>query len=262
MNSINSKDLINSFLPKNIKENSPDRLMKKLAETIDKTNGDNRASSLQISLEAQRISSSILMMKGTENSVYKKFESFDLKLNISFSEDGSAKYSVSDSNDNYKINDTSKTDDNKKSNKSDKKYSDEVEKLDKVLSEWSSDKTSGRIVDFAKAIYEAMLAESGGNENKEKLEKFKKMIIDAIDNGFGEAKQELGDIPDIISELQQKTRDLIGQKLDDYFSKRLKRLDSEGNNNSSQSSEKLSIEIHYEKSSIEMTSLKSAQVVE
>jgi len=250
MNSINSNDLLNSFLPDSTAKNKSNDLLRKLAGTIDKANGGNKASSLQISMEAQRVSSSILFMKDSENAVYKKFESFDLKLNISFSKNGKANYSVAGGDKDIKkmqANEGKKT-------KNDKKYSDEVEKLDKMLGEWNSDKTSDRIVDFAKAMYEAMLANDGGTENNEKLEKFKNMLVDAIDQGFGEAKQELGDIPDVIAELQQKTRDLIGKKLDDYFSKRSKGLDSGDNNSSSQSSESLSIEIYYEKSSIEESS--------
>lgn len=257
MNSINSNDLLNSFLPESTTKNKPDDLLKKLAGTIDKANGGNRASSLQISMEAQKVSSSILFMKNSENAVYKRFESFDLKLNISFSKNGKANYSVTDNDED--INKT-KADDNKEAQATDnkkakkgKKYSDEVEKLDKMLGEWNSDKTSDRIVDFAKAMYEAMLANDGGTENKEKLEKFKKMLGDAIGQGFGEAKQELGPIPDVISELQQKTRDLIGQKLDDYFSKRAKSLEGSDKSGSSENYENIEIDIHYEKMSIEKT---------
>lgn len=70
---------------------------------------------------------------------------------------------------------------------------------------WNAENTSQRIVDFALQFYDAF---QGAGED------FLKIIKDAIEKGFKEAKEMLGDLPDPVSKLINDTHDLIMQKLD------------------------------------------------
>lgn len=169
----------------------------------DLINGLSDKDVVEFSFEAKMLNVSILVQKGSEEKVKLNIQA--LKLDIAFSKRRNASY----------------FDDENTYEDIDKKYSDEVNNLDEKLGEWSTERVSDRVVDFAKAIYEGLLMEDGDPETKEKLEKYKKLIKDAINKGFEEARQELGDIDDVLKELQQKTYDKIMKKLDDYFDKRL-----------------------------------------
>jgi hypothetical protein len=70
---------------------------------------------------------------------------------------------------------------------------------------WNAENTSQRIVDFATSLFDAY--KGAGND-------FLKMIKDAIEKGFKEAKDMLGKLPDAISKLVNDTHDLVMQKLD------------------------------------------------
>jgi hypothetical protein len=70
---------------------------------------------------------------------------------------------------------------------------------------WNAENTSQRIVDFALQFYDAF---QGAGED------FLKIIKDAIEKGFAEAKDMLGELPDPVSKLINDTHDLIMQKLD------------------------------------------------
>ncbi|BBE31473.1 hypothetical protein OSSY52_16140 [Tepiditoga spiralis] len=65
--------------------------------------------------------------------------------------------------------------------------------------DWSAEGVANRIIEFAKSI-------SGGDKSKIKL------LKDAIEQGFNEAKKELGSLP----EVSQKTHDLVMKKLDEW----------------------------------------------
>jgi len=72
---------------------------------------------------------------------------------------------------------------------------------------WNAENTSQRIVDFALQFYDAF---QGAGQD------FLQMIKDAIDKGFKEANDLLGDLPDPISQLVSDTHDLVMQKLDKW----------------------------------------------
>jgi hypothetical protein len=77
----------------------------------------------------------------------------------------------------------------------------------KIPDYWNADNTSQRIVDFATSLFDAF---------KGKGEDFLKLIKDAIEQGFKEAKDAFGKLPDNISKLIGDTHDLVMQKLDTW----------------------------------------------
>jgi hypothetical protein len=70
---------------------------------------------------------------------------------------------------------------------------------------WNAENTSQRIVDFATSFY-SMFKGSG--------EDFLAMIKDAIGQGFSQAKDITGELPDAVSKLVNNTHDLVMKKLD------------------------------------------------
>jgi hypothetical protein len=70
---------------------------------------------------------------------------------------------------------------------------------------WNAENTSQRIVDFATSFL-GMFKGSGQD--------FVAMIKDAIDKGFSQAKDDIGDVPDAVSKLTSTTHDLVMKKLD------------------------------------------------
>jgi hypothetical protein len=72
---------------------------------------------------------------------------------------------------------------------------------------WNAENTSQRIVDFATSFYGAF--KGSGDE-------FLSMIKDAIEKGFSQAKDIVGDLPDPVSKLVNNTHDLVMQKLDKW----------------------------------------------
>ena len=70
---------------------------------------------------------------------------------------------------------------------------------------WNAENTSQRIVDFAVSF--SGLFEGSGDE-------FLSMIKDAIDEGFKQAREMLGDLPDEVSGLIDDTYKLVMEKLD------------------------------------------------
>ncbi|NLE01025.1 MAG: DUF5610 domain-containing protein [Fibrobacter sp.] len=76
---------------------------------------------------------------------------------------------------------------------------------------WNAENTSQRIVDFSLSFFEV----SGMGD-----EKFLQTIKAAIDEGFKQAKQMLGELPENISKLNNDTYELVMAKLDAWISKR------------------------------------------
>jgi hypothetical protein len=72
---------------------------------------------------------------------------------------------------------------------------------------WNAENTSQRIVDFATQFLDAFKGSS---------EEFLATIKDAIDAGFKQAKDLLGDLPDSVNTLVSDTHDLVMQKLDKW----------------------------------------------
>lgn len=92
------------------------------------------------------------------------------------------------------------------------KTSDAAEKIDKaqmldIPEYWNAENTSQRIVDFAVQFLDAF--KGSGQE-------FLKTIKGAIDEGFKQAKDMLGDLPDQVNTLVKDTHDLVMQKLDKW----------------------------------------------
>jgi hypothetical protein len=70
---------------------------------------------------------------------------------------------------------------------------------------WNAENTSQRIVDFATSFLGAF---------KGSGEEFLSMIKDAIEKGFAQAKDIMGDLPDAVGKLVNTTHDLTMKKLD------------------------------------------------
>ena len=89
----------------------------------------------------------------------------------------------------------------------------EVPENEKVESEpkleipeyWNSENTSQRIVDFATSFLD--IFRGSGDE-------FLSMIKDAVDEGFAQARDMLGELPDAVNELMDDTYSLTMEKLD------------------------------------------------
>lgn len=85
---------------------------------------------------------------------------------------------------------------------------DEVADLEALMPEyWSAENTSQRIVDFATSFFSAFEGEASD---------FFKTIKEAIKEGFGQAKDQLGELPGTVGKLVNKTFDLTMEKLDAY----------------------------------------------
>jgi hypothetical protein len=72
---------------------------------------------------------------------------------------------------------------------------------------WNAENTSQRIVDFAVSFYGAF--EGAGDE-------FLSIIRDAIDQGFSQARDMLGELPGAVDDLINETYDLVMNKLDEW----------------------------------------------
>jgi hypothetical protein len=80
-----------------------------------------------------------------------------------------------------------------------------AETSSKLPEYWNAENTSTRIVDFAVSFYGVV-----GTMGQEYLDKIKA----AIDVGFKEARESLGELPDETEKLVSSTYDLVMQKLD------------------------------------------------
>jgi len=89
---------------------------------------------------------------------------------------------------------------------------DEAAQVDtlQIPEEWNAENTSQRIVDFAVSFFDAF--EGSGDE-------FLSTIKAAIEEGFKQAREMLGDLPDQVSGLVDDTYNLVMEKLDAWGSK-------------------------------------------
>lgn len=81
----------------------------------------------------------------------------------------------------------------------------EYEEIEGLPEYWNAENTSQRIVDFATSFYE--LAESTGKEYYE-------MMHNAIEEGFNQAMNMLGELPDEVNDLSHRTYELALEKLE------------------------------------------------
>ena len=82
---------------------------------------------------------------------------------------------------------------------------DETKAIPGLPDYWNAENTSQRIVDFATSFLSAFKG-SGAD--------FLNTIKDAIDQGFSQAKDMFGDVPNAVSQLTDKTHALVMDKLD------------------------------------------------
>ncbi|MBI4829036.1 MAG: DUF5610 domain-containing protein [Nitrospinae bacterium] len=78
--------------------------------------------------------------------------------------------------------------------------------------------TAGRITDFALSFFPMFAKEHGDMSYEEQLRAFRDLVEGAIDEGFQQAMDILGELPDEVNAQIQETRSLITQKLDAFFS--------------------------------------------
>jgi hypothetical protein len=81
------------------------------------------------------------------------------------------------------------------------------EKTFEIPEYWNAENTSERIFEFAVSFYDTV-----GLDGQEYLNQIKA----AIDDGFKQAKEILGELPEKTGELVQSTYDLVMQKLDSW----------------------------------------------
>lgn len=81
---------------------------------------------------------------------------------------------------------------------------------------FNSENTANRIYNFATSFYETYLLGTGKEDSEASRQEYKDIIGEAIDEGFGQALDILGDLPDAVSKEIQNTRDLIFEKLDQF----------------------------------------------
>lgn len=81
---------------------------------------------------------------------------------------------------------------------------------------FSPENTANRIYNFATSFYETFLAGTGKEDSEASRQEYKDIIGSAIDEGFGQALDILGDLPDEVSSQIQTTHDLIFEKLDKF----------------------------------------------
>jgi hypothetical protein len=94
---------------------------------------------------------------------------------------------------------------------SDPRAFDESKEIPGLPEYWNAENTSQRIVDFA-VSFAGMY--KGGNEE------FVSMIKDAIEQGFSQARDILGNLPDPVGKLVDKTHALVMDKIDKWASDR------------------------------------------
>jgi hypothetical protein len=82
---------------------------------------------------------------------------------------------------------------------------DETKAIPGLPEYWNAENTSQRIVDFATSFLSAF---------KGRGEEFLSMMKDAIDQGFSQAKDMFGDVPNAVGQLTDKTHALVMDKLD------------------------------------------------
>ena len=82
---------------------------------------------------------------------------------------------------------------------------DETKAIPGLPEYWNAENTSQRIVDFATSFLSAF---------KGSGDQFLSMIKDAIDQGFSQAKDMFGDVPNAVGQLTDKTHALVMDKLD------------------------------------------------
>ncbi|HLV32908.1 MAG TPA: DUF5610 domain-containing protein [Chitinispirillaceae bacterium] len=73
---------------------------------------------------------------------------------------------------------------------------------------WNAENTSQRIVDFAVSFYS--LFEGSSDEYLQKIK-------DAVTDGFNQAKEILGSLPEPVADLMNSTFDMVMNKLDSWF---------------------------------------------
>ncbi len=86
----------------------------------------------------------------------------------------------------------------------------ETEEVAQVPEYWNAENTSTRIVDFATQFFSAF----DGTKTE-----YGEIIRDAIEKGFAEAKEILGELPSATNNLIQETHELTMQKLDAWIDK-------------------------------------------
>lgn len=81
----------------------------------------------------------------------------------------------------------------------------EYKKIEGLPEYWNAENTSQRIVDFATSFYG--LTESSGKEYFE-------IMINAVKEGFNQAMDALGELPDAVNDLAHRTYELTLEKLE------------------------------------------------
>lgn len=95
-----------------------------------------------------------------------------------------------------------------------------------LMEYFSPENTAQRIFEFATNFYDLYVQQNGGEYDQETLEDFVSLIRGAIDQGFDEAQQILGILPDSIQEGIDKTHSLVMQLLDSFLADKTAELNS------------------------------------
>lgn len=82
---------------------------------------------------------------------------------------------------------------------------------------FSPEATADRIVNFAVSFFPMFAADNPDMTHQQQVEAYREMVEGAIDEGFKDALQILGALPNDISANIEQTRSLVSEKLDAFF---------------------------------------------
>lgn len=82
---------------------------------------------------------------------------------------------------------------------------------------FSPEATADRIVNFAVSFFPMFAADNPDLTHEEQVEAYREMVEGAIDEGFKDAMEILGSLPNDISANIEQTRSLVDEKLDAFF---------------------------------------------
>ncbi|MBI4667139.1 MAG: DUF5610 domain-containing protein [Nitrospinae bacterium] len=82
---------------------------------------------------------------------------------------------------------------------------------------YSPEATAQRITDFALSFFPMFASQRKDLSYEEQVDEYQKMVEGAVDKGFKEALQILGDLPTEVADGVNKTKDLVSQSLSAFF---------------------------------------------
>ena len=82
---------------------------------------------------------------------------------------------------------------------------------------FSPDATSQRIADFALSFFPMYASQHKDKPYEQQVNDYQKLVGDAVESGFKEARKVLGELPSGVTDKIQQTHDMVWQKLSSFF---------------------------------------------